>query len=71
MYLHHVHTTHTLKTQAEIVQRVLEVQTLPGALPAQLVRPKAGKLSWFLDLGSVSKLNVANWDDKKQFPRSS
>lgn len=29
--------------KAEIVQRVLEVQSLPGALPAQLVRPKHGE----------------------------
>jgi hypothetical protein len=32
------------------VQRALEVQALPGALPAQLVRPTAGSLRWFLDV---------------------
>jgi len=53
------------------VQRVLEVQALPGALPAQLVRPKAGKLTWFVDVASVQKLNVSNWDNKKAYPRSS
>ncbi len=29
-------------SKAEIVQRVLEVQSLPGALPAQMVRPQVG-----------------------------
>lgn len=39
--------------QAEIVQRVLEVQALPGALPAQMVRPVEGTLRWFLDISSA------------------
>lgn len=58
------------ESKAEVVQRVLEVQALPGALPAQLVRPKAGKLYWYLDVASVTKLNVSNWDDSKSFPRN-
>lgn len=33
--------------KAEVVQRVLEVQSLPGSLPAQLVRPEQGEAaSW-------------------------
>ncbi|KAF5828743.1 hypothetical protein DUNSADRAFT_17121 [Dunaliella salina] len=58
------------ESKAEIVQRVLEVQALPGALPAQLVRPKTGKLYWYLDVASVTKLNISNWDNSKAFPRS-
>jgi len=56
--------------KAEIVQRVLEVQSLPGALPAQLVRPSHGRLRWFLDVQSASQLDITNWDDAKAFPRS-
>lgn len=57
-------------SKREIVQRALEVQALPGALPAQLVRPKAGKLKWILDVASAEDLDVAAWGDIKQFPRS-
>ncbi|KFM28048.1 putative 6-phosphogluconolactonase 1 [Auxenochlorella protothecoides] len=59
--------------KAEIVQRVLEVQSLPGALPAQLVRPKHGKLTWVLDAESAKELHVADWDlsgRKSPFHRS-
>lgn len=52
------------------MQRVLEVQSLPGALPAQLVRPTSGRLRWFLDVQSAQKLDITNWDDSKMFPRS-
>lgn len=61
----------TLRAQAEIVQRVLEVQSLPGALPAQLVRPAGGRLRWFVDVQAAQQLNIENWDDSKAFPRSS
>ena len=56
--------------KAEIVQRVLEVQSLPGALPAQLVQPSAGSLKWFLDIASAQKLAIHKWDSTKEFPRS-
>jgi 6-phosphogluconolactonase len=56
--------------KAEVVQRTLEVQALPGALPAQLVRPESGKLRWLLDVSSAQNLDIANWDKVKQFPRS-
>lgn len=57
--------------KAEIVQRALEVQALPGALPAQLVRPHACTVNWLLDVASAQNLNIAEWNDKKAFPRSS
>lgn len=56
--------------KAEIVQRVIEHQSLPGALPAQLVRPTAGKLRWVLDIASAQHLNIAGWEDSKLWPRS-
>eukprot|EP00803_Ostreobium_quekettii_P009307 evm.model.scf_1138.7 EVM.evm.TU.scf_1138.7 scf_1138:48967-50103(-) len=56
--------------KAEAVQRVLEVQALPGALPAQLVRPAEGSLTWVLDYGSARDLNVAEWGNKKAYPRN-
>ena len=57
--------------KSEIVQRVLEVQSLPGALPAQLVRPTSGTLTWMLDAGSAKDLKTDQWQDSKKFPRSS
>ncbi|KAL6762174.1 glucosamine-6-phosphate isomerases/6-phosphogluconolactonase-domain-containing protein [Haematococcus lacustris] len=56
--------------KAEIVQRILEIQALPGALPAQLVRPSQGTLRWFLDVQSAQKLDISNWEDRKAFPRT-
>jgi 6-phosphogluconolactonase len=57
--------------KAEIVHRVLECQALPGALPAQLVRPTNGRLTWLLDIESSAHLDIASWGDKKAHPRSS
>ena len=56
--------------KAEVVQRCLEVQALPGALPAQLVRPSAGSLKWLLDVASAQALRTQTWQDAKVFPRS-
>lgn len=56
--------------KAEIASRALEVQSLPGALPAQLVRPKAGRARWVLDAGSAKDLKHAEWDSGKGFPRN-
>lgn len=58
--------------KAEVVQRVLEVQALPGALPAQLVRPTAegARVRWLLDVQSAQHLDIASWEDAKNFPRS-
>eukprot|EP00210_Caulerpa_lentillifera_P004835 g4616.t1 len=57
-------------SKAEIVQRILEVQALPGALPAQLVRPISGKLTWVLDAGSSENLTIQNWEKQQLFPRN-
>ena len=56
--------------KAEVVQRALEVQALPGSLPAQLVRPTAGRLRWLLDVASAEKLSIGKWENSKEFPRS-
>lgn len=58
--------------KAEVVHRVLEVQSLPGALPAQLVRPTDGTVTWLLDADAASQLNTDKWaaGKKKDFPRS-
>lgn len=56
--------------KAEIVQRALEVQSLPGAVPVQLVRPQK-QLTWILDGESAGSLALESWDDKKKYPRSS
>lgn len=58
------------ESKAEIVQRTLEVQALPGALPAQLVRPTAGRVKWLLDVQSAQSLDIASWGEPKLFPRS-
>ena len=56
--------------KAEVVHRALECQALPGAIPAQLVRPASGTVTWLLDLESSAQLEIASWDDKKAHPRS-
>ena len=56
--------------KAEIVQRALEVQSLPGAIPAQLVRPTDGALSWLLDCEAAAQLSVDTWKNTKDYPRS-
>jgi 6-phosphogluconolactonase len=55
--------------KAEIVQRALEVQSLPGAIPVQLVRPQK-QLRWILDTESAGSLALDSWEDKKKYPRS-
>lgn len=60
-----------MQGKADVVQRVLEVQSLPGALPAQLVRPGEGKLTWVLDQASAAQLQPPEeWASGKKFPRS-
>jgi 6-phosphogluconolactonase len=56
--------------KAEVASRVLECQSLPGALPAQMVRPVGGTLHYMLDQASASQLPVAGWSDWKLWPRS-
>lgn len=56
--------------KADVVYRTLECQALPGAIPAQSVRPTNGTVSWLLDVDSAAELEIAAWDDKKKYPRS-
>lgn len=56
--------------KAEVLQRILEVTALPGALPAQLVRPTDGSVTWFADVAATSELNDVKWGDPKLFPRN-
>jgi 6-phosphogluconolactonase len=56
--------------KSEVVQRALEVQALPGAVPAQLVRPASGAL-WLLDAAAAQQLDLGEWEGMKAFPRSS
>jgi len=56
--------------KAEIVQRALETQSLPGALPVQLVYPKNGQLTWVVDAAACSLLQPLEWEKKKAWPRS-
>ena len=57
--------------KAEVVQRVLECQALPGALPAQMVRPAPpGELRWCLDAASAAQLRTADWASPNKWPRS-
>lgn len=56
--------------KSEIVSRALEVQSLPGAVPVQLVRPDGGRLTWVVDRSAAAQLQVADWDTAKKFPRS-
>lgn len=50
----------------------VQVQSLPGALPAQMVRPSAGKVTWLLDSDSASAIGAHAWtaENSKAFPRS-
>ena len=56
--------------KAEVVQRCLEVQALPGALPAQAVRPMAGEVRWMLDAAAAAALTPREWDAPAKWPRS-
>ena len=47
-----------------------QVQGLPGALPAQMVRPSAGTVTWLLDADSAAGIAPERWsDDPKAYPR--
>ncbi|MCO5563699.1 hypothetical protein L7F22_017346 [Adiantum nelumboides] len=54
--------------KAEVIQRILERPALPGALPAQMVRPSNGVLYWFVDKAAAQDLSVDMWNDPKRFP---
>lgn len=60
---------HREPVQAGAVQRTLEVQSLPGACPAQLVRPDSG-VTWILEKESAKYLRPQLWATPTAFPRS-
>jgi 6-phosphogluconolactonase len=43
--------------KAEIVRRVIEGPAQPDLLPAQVVAPADGRLTWFLDAAAAAQLN--------------
>lgn len=55
-------------SKAEVLQRVFERPALPGALPAQLVRPKQGELTWLVDKAASARLAIEHYGDPKKFP---
>ncbi|XP_024363236.1 probable 6-phosphogluconolactonase 1 isoform X2 [Physcomitrium patens] len=55
-------------SKAEVLQRVFERPALPGALPAQLVRPRHGELAWFVDKQAAGRLSIEHYNDPKKFP---
>ena len=55
--------------KAAAVARALETQALPGAAPAQLLRP-AGGVTWMVDADAGADLHVAKWGDAKAWPRN-
>lgn len=73
---HEVAVVATGGGKAEVVQRALEVQACPGALPVQLVHPAAGALAWLLDAAAASQLHTQDWTPTGKgkagwkFPRS-
>lgn len=66
----HVVMVATGESKADIVQRALETQALPGSVPAQMLAPVDGKLTWMLDANSASLLSPLDWEDSKMWPRS-
>ena len=70
------------QSKASAVQRALEVQALPGAVPAQMVRPlppsssassssaPAARVRWMVDADAGSLLRPQTWEDGKVWPRS-
>ncbi len=46
------------KNKAEILKKVLRGPYLPDSYPAQLVRPEAGCVSWFVDQAAASYISV-------------
>ena len=59
-------------SKAEVLHRILEVQALPGALPAQMVRATqpGAEVKWLLDSAAASALHPQEWANPDKFPRS-
>eukprot|EP00951_Prasinocladus_malaysianus_P047934 scaffold652729_cov45-Prasinocladus_malaysianus.AAC.1 len=66
----HVVMVATGSSKAEIVHRTLETQCLPGAIPAQLLAPTDGVLTWMVDANSGSMLDPLEWENWKAYPRN-
>lgn len=59
----------TGSAKAAAVARSLETQALPGAAPAQLLRP-AGGVTWLVDADAGADLSPGKWGDAKAWQRS-
>jgi 6-phosphogluconolactonase len=55
-------------SKAEVLQRILERPALPGSLPAQMVRPYAGKVTWFVDEEAAANLATNTWSSPNVYP---
>ena len=67
----HIAVFATGYSKSEAMQRVLEVNALPGALPAQMVRPReGGDLVYYLDAAAASDLHLREWEDHSRWPRN-
>jgi len=55
--------------KASAVARSLETQALPGAAPAQLLRPVGGVI-WMVDADAGSQLRADKWGDAKAWARN-
>ena len=58
----------TGKGKAFTLERIFERPALPGALPAQMVRPMESETTWFVDREAASELRVEEWGDAKKYP---
>jgi 6-phosphogluconolactonase len=48
----------TGKNKAEILKKILTADYQPEQLPAQLIKPVSGQLSWFIDKEAASQITV-------------
>jgi 6-phosphogluconolactonase len=61
--------TATGTAKAAAVARSVQVQALPGAAPAQLLRP-AGGVAWMVDADAGADLSPGAWGEAKRWQRS-
>lgn len=59
----HVDFLVTGEDKAPTLARVLDGPVDPDELPAQLIKPEAGELTWLVDVYAASKLNVLESSD--------
>ena len=58
----------TGKGKAFTLERIFERPALPGALPAQMVRPMKSETMWFVDREAASELRLEEWGNAKKYP---